>query len=112
MQLRVHWGDFVENGVTIAGLSADPPKTNALVRERKNLPFPLLSDESLELSEKIGLLHKKGHAGRNIAHPAALLVDTAATVVWTYQGRNIQERASPELVFNAIAVHLEAVAAS
>ena len=101
-QLRDEWEHFQSAGVAIAALSSDPPETNARVREKERLPFPILYDKDLALCREIGLLHEDGHAGEDIARPAAILVNERIHVVWTYQGSTIQDRATPAIVLEAI----------
>ena len=48
-------GDFAAHGVTVTGLSAQSPEDQLEFAERVHLPFPLLSDETLELGRALGL---------------------------------------------------------
>lgn len=43
---RDHWEDFGERDVAVVGVSDDPPADNRAFKEKYDLPFPLLSDES------------------------------------------------------------------
>jgi peroxiredoxin len=48
-------GEFAERGVEVVGLSAQSPEEVTEFAERVQLPFPVLSDPSLELAEALGL---------------------------------------------------------
>ncbi|HET9118944.1 MAG TPA: peroxiredoxin [Solirubrobacterales bacterium] len=47
--------EFTERGVDVFGMSAQSPQDQAEFAERVHLPFPLLSDPSLELATALGL---------------------------------------------------------
>jgi peroxiredoxin len=49
------YGEFAERGVRVVGLSAQSAEDQAEFAERVHLPFPLLSDPSLELAATLGL---------------------------------------------------------
>ena len=48
----------------ILGCSADPPKKQKKFCEKKNFPYPLLSDEGHEMLEDYGVWGKKKFMGR------------------------------------------------
>ena len=48
----------------ILGCSADPPKKQKKFCEKKNFPYPLLSDEDHEMLEDYGVWGKKKFMGR------------------------------------------------
>jgi peroxiredoxin len=48
-------GEFTERGVEVLGLSAQSREDQAEFAERVHLPFPVLSDPSLELAAALGL---------------------------------------------------------
>jgi peroxiredoxin len=47
--------EFAEQGVRVVGLSAQSPEDQAEFAERVHLPFPVLSDPSLQLADALGL---------------------------------------------------------
>jgi len=103
LQLRDAYDAFAALGLDIAVVSTDPTVLSKMMKEEKGLPFPILSDPDLELIDALGLRHPRGRAGKDIAHPAALLADSSGTVRWTFQGLTVQERASFDTVLEAIA---------
>ena len=48
-------GEFAERGVEVVGMSAQSPEDQAEFAERVHLPFPVLSDVSLELAAALDL---------------------------------------------------------
>src|SRR5690606_2249063 len=61
---RDSYGDLLEAGYEIVGVSPDPPERNARFREKEGLPFPLLSDEDHELAEELGAWGTKKNYGK------------------------------------------------
>jgi peroxiredoxin len=52
---RDHLGSFREAGADVLGLSGQPPGPQRDAAGRLGLPYPLLSDEHLELAASLGL---------------------------------------------------------
>jgi peroxiredoxin len=52
---RDRYGDFVDLGVTVAGLSSQTHKEQIEAADRLKLPFPLLSDPQLRLAQELEL---------------------------------------------------------
>lgn len=61
---RDAYGDLLDAGYRLVGISPDPPERNARFRERDGLPFPLLSDESHEVARTFGAWGTKKNYGR------------------------------------------------
>ena len=61
---RDEFQKFEEKNVQILGCSADPPKKQKKFCEKKNFPYPLLSDESHEMLKDYGVWGKKKFMGR------------------------------------------------
>jgi len=58
------YADFKKLGVTVFGLSKDTPQSHKKFAEKYDLPFTLLSDESMETIEKYGALVEKKTFGK------------------------------------------------
>ena len=52
---RDHAGDLAERGAPVAGLSAQSLDDQLEFAERNRMPFPVVSDEALELGRALGL---------------------------------------------------------
>ena len=61
---RDEFQKFEEKNIQILGCSADPPKKQKKFCEKRNFPYPLLSDESHEMLESYGVWGKKKFMGR------------------------------------------------
>jgi peroxiredoxin Q/BCP len=51
--------------VVVLGASPDPVETQAKFKEKENLPFTLLADETHELAEKYGVWVEKSMYGKS-----------------------------------------------
>lgn len=61
---RDSYGEFVDAGYEIVGVSPDPPSRNKRFREKENLNFDLLSDEDHSLAESLGAWGEKKMYGK------------------------------------------------
>jgi|SRR5690348_8676749 peroxiredoxin Q/BCP len=55
---------FAENGTSVLGISADPPKAQEAFRDKHKLNMPLISDEKHEMLEAYGAWGEKSLYGR------------------------------------------------
>ncbi len=56
--------DFITKNVVVIGVSKDSVKSHDKFKAKHNLPFPLLSDESLEMCEAFGVWVEKSMYGK------------------------------------------------
>ncbi|HEX2155317.1 MAG TPA: thioredoxin-dependent thiol peroxidase [Acidimicrobiia bacterium] len=61
---RDSYGDLLDAGYEVVGISPDAPERNARFREKEGLPFPLLSDEDHSLAEELGAWGTKKNYGK------------------------------------------------
>lgn len=61
---RDRWDDFGARDVAVVGVSDDPPADNRAFKEKYDLPFPLLSDESGEVASAYDSYGEKRMFGR------------------------------------------------
>jgi peroxiredoxin Q/BCP len=61
---RDNWTAVKKKGAVVLGVSADPVKRHKSFKEKYQLPFPLLSDESLKMLKAYGVWKKKKFMGR------------------------------------------------
>ena len=87
--------EFEKRGAQIAGISVDPPPSNARMVGKLLLPFPLLSDPEGELARLYGLWN----AEEGVAVPAVVVVDQSGEVRYLYSGRDFADRPEDEGVF-------------
>lgn len=61
---RDDFEDFQRAGIEILGVSPDPPDSHARFKEKYELPFSLLADETNEICEAYGVWGRKKFRGR------------------------------------------------
>ena len=83
-------------------VSVDPPEISKALKERLESNFIFLSDSEGILLDALNIRHRNGQPGRDIAFPAAILVDSKGIVRWTYEAETYRQRARPEDIFQAI----------
>jgi len=62
--IRDVWDQFERKGAIVLGVSADSPKQHVKFREKYDLPFTLLSDESHDVAEQYGTWVEKNMSGK------------------------------------------------
>jgi len=62
--IRDLWSEFQRKGAVVLGVSPDSPKQHVKFREKYELPFSLLSDESHEVAEQYGTWVEKSMYGK------------------------------------------------
>lgn len=62
--IRDNWSKFSENGIVVLGISVDSKDDIKEFIKENNLNFPLLSDESKQISKAYGVLNNLGLASR------------------------------------------------
>jgi peroxiredoxin Q/BCP len=91
--LQLSLPEFRREGVTVMGVSVDPPERNREVVEQHGFAFALLSDPQGRAMDAFGVRHEKaGLQGEDVARPATFVLAGGA-VRW----RNLTEnwRARP-----------------
>ena len=61
---RDNYDEFKNNNIVVIGISKDSPKSHAKFISDRNLPFLLLSDESLEVIQYFGVWVEKSMYGK------------------------------------------------
>jgi len=92
-----------QQGVGLYAVSVDRPEVSRRLRDRLGVRFTFLSDPDGVLLDDLGIRHRGGREGKDIAFPTAILVDHEGVIRWTYQSDTYRERARPEQIFAAIA---------
>ncbi len=75
----------------------DAPETSLDLARKAGYTFPILSDPTVEVVRRYGLLHPQGGPdGHDIARPAEFLVDLKGVVRWANFTEDIRVRARAE----------------
>ena len=122
MEMRNIEQDLVDMGYELIFLSADRPELMAeAVAEGEELPYTLLSDASMEVSQQYGIAfrvddatfdkyknqygldleEKSGYDHHALPAPAVFIVDASGTVVFQYVNPDYSIRISPEVLVAA-----------
>jgi len=86
----------------VLAVSVDPPEDSARFRKGLAADFTFLSDMKSELLGRLNLLHRGGYRGRDVAFPAAILVDKQGIARWVYKPELGHLRMMPEDLFGAM----------
>jgi peroxiredoxin len=92
------YGEFEGRGAQLAGISVDPPRNNAGMVGKLQIPYPLLSDARGEVAHAYGLWNEK----ENVATPAVVVVDRSGEVSYLYAGSDFADRPTDEELFAAL----------
>jgi peroxiredoxin len=90
--------EFEERWAEVAGVSVDPPETNARMVGKLLLPFPLLSDPRGELMKRLGLWD----AEDGVAVPTVIVTDRSGEIRYLYSGSDFADRPDEEEVLAAL----------
>jgi peroxiredoxin len=91
-----------KSGGTLLAITADPVDKCKLVHDQHALGYPVLSDESLVAARAFGVVHEKGHGGKDIAIPAHFLIDRDGLIRWQHIAGKVQDRPDPAEVAKRI----------
>lgn len=86
--IRDNWSKFREHNITVLGISVDSKESIAEFIEDHNLNFPLLSDESKEVSRAYGVLNDFGVASR-----ITFIIDKNGMVAKIIRDVNVEDHA-------------------
>src|SRR5581483_10715508 len=90
--LKEDYPKFTALHATLAAVSVDNLEDSAAFNEQWRFPFPLLSDTQLKVIDAYGARHPNGHAGKDIARPTTLIIDTHRVVRYKYIGNDPNDR--------------------
>ncbi len=92
---RDGYEEFKKMGLVILGVSKDTVKSHKKFAEKFSLPFPLLSDESLETIQAYGVWQKKKLYGREYMGIARIsfLIDEDGKIAKIYEAVKTNEHA-------------------
>src|ERR687885_115272 len=77
---RDRMGDYQRSGIHVYGVSLDSPESHRMFRQKYQLNFPLLSDESGEAAQALGVLGDN----RQKADRVTFLLDPAGKIAKVY----------------------------
>ena len=88
LDLKNDYNDFINLKTAVACVSVEDKETSAEFSATWKFPFPLLSDEHLEMIDAYGFRHPKGHEDKDISKPGVVIVSPQKKVVFKYLGHS------------------------
>lgn len=107
--LTAHYKNITDLGARLVLLTPKPLETTRRVAEFFEVEFEFWLDDSLRVTEQLGLLQKSGvpmsydrEYGRDTVWPTALVVDAAGIIRYTELSKHISDRPDPELLLREL----------
>jgi peroxiredoxin Q/BCP len=84
--VRDLWVRFQRAGLQVVGVSKDGKDSHEKFKKKYSLPFPLVSDEDLEIARAYGVFGEKQFMGKtyDAVHRMSFLVAADGTILKTY----------------------------
>ena len=102
-QLGQVYQQILDHGAMIWAISPQDRATNHAFREKREVGFPILCDESLTVINQWGLRDELDpHAASQIPWPTTYIIDTAGRVHWRKMGYNKADRPTPGEIIAAL----------
>ena len=79
-------------GGELLAISPQDEAANQGLRERRNLPFPILADADQSVIRAWGLFNDLDPKGRDIPYPAVYVVGGDGRIVWSHLGIGTRDR--------------------
>ncbi|MDQ8193305.1 thioredoxin-dependent thiol peroxidase [Coraliomargarita sp. SDUM461004] len=84
--IRDAWSEFIAAGLKVIGVSKDDDAAHTKFKDKYQLPFPLIADTDLQLSQAYGVYGEKKFMGRiyDGIHRMSFLIDANGTITKAY----------------------------
>ncbi|HVM32305.1 MAG TPA: peroxiredoxin family protein [bacterium] len=102
LNLKDDFPKFAPLKATLAAVSVDSVEDSASFNQQWRFPFPLLSDPELKLIDAFGARHPQGHEGKDISHPAVVILDPNKIVRFKYIGQTPQDRPTDDEILYSL----------
>jgi peroxiredoxin Q/BCP len=96
VQLAKIYAQFEELGVSLWAISPQSVEKNRVLIERRELPFPILSDADQKVIRQWGVFNDEDPKGRAIPYPATYLIDQKGWITWVHIGQSTRDRPSSD----------------
>ena len=107
--LPQYYKDIIDLGAKLILLTPKPLETTRRVASFFEVEFDFWLDDSLAVTEELGLVQKTGvpgsyekEYGRDTVWPTALVVDSAGIIRYTELSKHISDRPDPELLLSEL----------
>ncbi|HEY5038075.1 MAG TPA: redoxin domain-containing protein [bacterium] len=102
LNLKESFPKFAALHAALAAISVDPVEDSAHFNEEWRFPFPLLTDSQLQQIDAYGARHPQGHEGKDISHPAVIIIDPNKMIRYKYVGKSPVDRPTEDEILYAL----------
>lgn len=92
MQLEKVYSEVLAQGGELLAVSPQTVETNAGLRERRDLSFPILADADLAVIHAWGLFNDLDPKERQIPYPATYVIAQDGSIFWAHLGIETRDR--------------------
>jgi methyl-accepting chemotaxis protein len=107
-QLRRDSGEFARRSVKLLGVAVQKKNRLKAYLTSHPMPFPMLADETREVTKTYGVYVAFNYESFRIARPATFLIDADGIVRFIHVGKNQFDRPTPERILSVIDAALPA----
>jgi peroxiredoxin len=93
---------IVAAGADLWTIAPQDVATNQALRERRDLPFPILADVDQGVIHQWGIFNFEDPKGRAIPYPSTFVVGQDGLIAWAYIGKATRDRPTPGAVLAAV----------
>lgn len=93
---------FTEAGAVIWAISPQTTVENGNLKERRDLPFPVLADADQAVIHEWGLFNALDPRQRAIPYPATYIINQQGEVAWRHLGLQTRDRPTPAEILAAV----------
>jgi peroxiredoxin len=101
-QLRRDSAEYRARGVRLLGVVVQKRRRLEAYVAKNPLPFPLLADESREVTRSYGVYVAWNFESWRIARPATFVIDGAGIIRYIYVGRHQFDRPKARLIWRKV----------
>lgn len=94
--------EILTAGAELWTIAPQDVKTNQALRERRELPFPILADIDQGTIHQWGIFNFDDPKGRAIPYPATFVIGRDGLIAWAYTSRETRDRPAPGAILAAV----------
>ena len=94
--------EILTAGADLWTIAPQDIETNQALRERRELPFPILADIDQGTIHQWGIFNFDDPKGRAIPYPATFIIDKQGVIVWSHVGQSTRDRPMPGAILAAV----------
>lgn len=102
VQLAAVYENIKAAGAALWAIAPQSQELNQGLRERRQLPFPILADDRQQVIRQWGLFNDLDPKQRPIPYPATYLIGPNGRVAWYRLGLDTRDRPTPAELIAAV----------